>query len=230
MKLFYLEHHTTPHRTLRMFKKDRTANITTPTNHFEDNENEHDISSLVETQSIQSTDSNLVSKLSTFYLKHDSADSLYQTSTPPPQLNTPHQITSPSQSPDVSCEICHGGREEHGNYIILACNHIFHVVCLAEEHFADVYKYPLLDEDFLESRKCTLCSKVLSNDDLLFLHSKFLNGTVGKITTHQNSIEQLEKQLRAVKQELKTCYEYKHKLEHQREKSKQVVATLMATL
>ena len=46
-------------------------------------------------------------------------------------------------------------------YIILSCNHIYHIKCLAEEHFNDVLKYPLIDNDYFDSRKCNICLKNL---------------------------------------------------------------------
>jgi len=199
---------------------------------------EHDITSLVDTapmdeytNSIHSTETEssdqkkIVNQLTKFYLKSNETSEVIQDT--PDELPKVEQKVSKGQ---LSCQICNDRREKHGNYVILGCNHIFHVICLAEQHFADIYKYPLLDEDFFQTRKCILCSKMLSNDDLLFLHSKFLNGTVDRIGHHQKSIEQLENQMKSIKLELKTCYDYKHKLEHQREKSKQIVATLMTTL
>jgi len=61
---------------------------------------------------------------------------------------------------------------------------------------------------------------------LMYLHSKFLSSTKKLIGKHQNSIDNLENQLKQLKNELRTCYDYKHKLEQEREKSKQIVSVL----
>ncbi|NBO98924.1 MAG: hypothetical protein EBU90_02180 [Proteobacteria bacterium] len=130
-----------------------------------------------------------------------------------------------SMGSNVFCKICKDPSVESG-YIILSCNHMFHILCLAETHFTDIYKYPSIDSDYFTSRKCNVCNVKLEVEELVFLHSKFLSTTNDHIKSHDHNISELEKQLGNIKTELRACYEYKHKLEQEREKSKQIVSIL----
>jgi hypothetical protein len=129
-----------------------------------------------------------------------------------------------STKEDYTCECC--DNKSSGSFIILSCNHMFHIKCLTEMNLKDIYKYPVLDIEYFESRKCSVCDENIQTEDMLYLHSKFLSSTKKLISNHDNSIEHLEHQLRQIKSELRTCYEYKHKLEQEREKSKQIVSVL----
>lgn len=123
------------------------------------------------------------------------------------------------------CDICND-KSNTDNYMILSCNHIFHIRCLAESHLKDIYKYNIIDEEYFENRKCNTCLNILQLEEVTYLHGKFLSNTKTHIETHQISIEKLEFQLKQIKDELRTCYDYKHKLEHEREKSKQIISIL----
>ena len=129
-----------------------------------------------------------------------------------------------------TCRICENKSGRQDNYMILSCNHTFHIYCLAETHFNDVYKFHVIDSDYFGTRKCLVCNNLMQTEELMFLHSKFLNGTKDRIDSHNTKIESLELKLKDIKEDLRVCYEYKHKLEHEREKSKQIVATLMTML
>jgi len=124
-----------------------------------------------------------------------------------------------------NCKLCFN-KSPKENYMILSCNHIFHIECLAESHFADVYKYPIIDNEYFSNRKCTTCSQIMQLEEVMYLHGKFLSNTKNLIQKHQSSIEHLEHQMKQIKNELRTCYDYKHKLEQEREKSKQIVSIL----
>lgn len=132
-------------------------------------------------------------------------------------------ISKRTDNQEHVCNICN---QKSGQFIILNCNHIFHTKCLAEINFQDVYKYPVIDTEYFESRCCPICQETMQTEDLMHLHSKFLSSTKRLIGKHQHSIENLENQLKQIKLELRTCYDYKHKLEQEREKSKQIVSVL----
>lgn len=138
--------------------------------------------------------------------------------------NTTKSENSSSKGEDYICEYC--DNKGSGSFIILSCNHIFHIKCLTEMNLKDIYKYPILDTEYFESRKCSVCDENIQTEDMLYLHSKFLSSTKKLIFNHEHSIDHLENQLRQIKSELRTCYEYKHKLEQEREKSKQIVSVL----
>jgi hypothetical protein len=129
------------------------------------------------------------------------------------------------------CTICNEANEitDHA-FIILSCNHIVHIKCLAETHFKDIYSYSTIDTEYFENRKCTTCNSSIQVEEMMYLHSKFLSNTKNLIQKHQTSIEDLELQLDHIKKELRICYDYKHKLEKDREKSKQIVSILTTTI
>jgi len=139
-------------------------------------------------------------------------------------------------SNNLTCEICkdptfntNGCKK---NYIILSCNHIFHIYCLAQSHykkFSDTLN--IFDKsDSFDNCACTICNEKLELEQILYLHSTFMSNTKNLLTNHQNSIEHLEGQLQQLKIELRTLYNYKYKLEKEREKSKQIMCILNTML
>lgn len=145
-----------------------------------------------------------------------------------------NKIESPTRKDSnenkVVFRVCCGKNDKQDSYIILSCEHVYHVSCLVETHFQDLYKYPVIDEEYFASRKCLTCSKKLQTEELMFLHSKFLSSSKDKMDNHKESIALLEDKLKHIKDELRACYEYKHKLEIEREKSKEIVATLQTLI
>ena len=130
-----------------------------------------------------------------------------------------------------TCNICNNKRfNSNENYTILSCNHVFHIICLAETHFPDIYKYEYIDEKYISDRKCPICSTQMPSEEIAFLHNKFLSNTKVNISQHQDSIDKLELQMKNIQNELKICYDYKNKLETQRDKSRQIVNTLISTM
>jgi hypothetical protein len=136
---------------------------------------------------------------------------------------------------EVACNYCRQGSDcknsksdsrSDSPFIILSCNHIFHVKCLTRMHLDDIYKFPVIDGEYFDKCKCLECDGSLQTEELMFLHSKFLSTTKDHIATHQKNIQTLEDRLKEIKEELKVCYDYKHKLEGDREKSKQIVGIL----
>lgn len=149
----------------------------------------------------------------------------------PPTVNVSSNVSVPNTNKicvteNFVCNICENKNTKADKFIILSCNHIFHISCLAESHLEDVYKYDVIDNEYFASRKCSECSEKLQSSEILFLHSKFLSETKNKINNHASSIEELENKLKILKEELKVCYNYKHRLEQEREKSKQIITTL----
>jgi len=128
-------------------------------------------------------------------------------------------------SPVINCCLCKTTKTD--NFTILSCNHVFHVRCLAELHFGES---GIINSEFLMSRRCSVCRKQLQSEELLFLHTKFLNNTKERIDTHNKSIAHLEEKFRQIKEELKACYDVKQQLESQKDKSKQIVTSLMTLI
>lgn len=193
------------------------------------------------------TDNQRMSKLHSYYFNSESSDNEAENSVVRKLINK-YQIEDNSEIDSIeatriiekdknrqseirviTCKLCLDQYTDKGNYIILSCNHIYHIKCLAEEHFKDVLKYPLIDNDYFESRKCNICVKNLQAEEMMYLHSKFLSNTKELLDKHQLNINDLEDQMTKIKNDLRTCYDYKHKLEQEREKSKQIV-TILSTM
>lgn len=163
---------------------------------------------------IYETDSDTSSNVNIFKNRVSELKEMYDTKS--------QDSKQPDSENNYICNVCN---QKNGTFIILGCNHIFHIKCLVEDNYKDVYNYPI-DTEYFESRHCQVCNETIQTEDLMFLHSKFLSSTKKLILRHENSIENLEAQLKQIKSELRTCYDYKHKLEQQREKSKQIVTVL----
>lgn len=129
------------------------------------------------------------------------------------------------EKPIVSCKICNDTSNKN-NFLILSCNHVFHIQCLADLHYSVLYKFPIIDKEYFKTCICYMCRKELQMEELLYLHSKFLSCTKGKIDVHNQSILDLEEKMNNLKTELRTCYEYKHKLEKDREEAKKIIASI----
>lgn len=125
-----------------------------------------------------------------------------------------------------TCNLCHNQNNIKDNFMILTCGHIFHIRCLVDSHYTDANRYGVIDEDYLNSRICSVCSKHMEMEDILYIHNKFYKNTKEYINKQDDIIEQLDKQMTKLKEELRVCYEYKQKLEHQREKSRQITVTI----
>lgn len=123
----------------------------------------------------------------------------------------------------ICCKICNNKHKD--TYIILECNHTFHVNCLVENHLADIYNYDdkYISEQYIDGVKCDVCEKIVGSQELMYLHSKFLSNTRERMITQDDKINILEEKLRQIKDELRLNYEYKNRLEKEREVSKKVV-------
>ena len=59
----------------------------------------------------------------------------------------PQSLQSPLQSPlqsNICCNLCKDDVNQ-SNFIILSCNHIFHISCLADIFFKDIYNHDILE-------------------------------------------------------------------------------------
>lgn len=151
-----------------------------------------------------------------------------QTLNPVYNVQTMHQPQSISVQhiQEHVCNLCHNKNKIKDNFMILTCGHIFHIRCLVDNHYIDANKYGVIDEDYLTSRQCLVCHKQMEMEDILYIHNKFYKNTKEYITKQDEIIEHLDKQMTKLKEELRVCYEYKQKLERQREKSRQITVTI----
>jgi hypothetical protein len=124
---------------------------------------------------------------------------------------------------EILCQYCN--EYGNGNFTILNCNHIFHITCLANEHFENSQRV-LIDEEFFRKRKCLVCHQQLELEDIQLIHNKYHKHTKEYITQQQNHIANLDSQMNKIKEELRVCFTFKDKLEKEKEKSKQIIITL----
>lgn len=136
------------------------------------------------------------------------------------------QPSMSKRNEEHTCNLCHNQHKIKDSFMILTCGHIFHIRCLVDSHYTDANKYGVIDEEYLTSRNCCVCSKQMEMEDILYIHNKFYKNTKEYITKQDDIIDQLDKQMTKLKEELRVCYEYKQKLEHQREKSRQITVTI----
>lgn len=131
--------------------------------------------------------------------------------------------------PQHVCEMCGNKRcDDNDSYIILSCNHIYHIKCLADEHHYDAKKCHVLDDEFFNGRRCNVdsCNTTIETAEILFIHNKFYKSTNEHMLRHETQIQRLEHEMNKLKDDLRLCMEYKQKLEFEREKSKQIIAML----
>ena len=124
------------------------------------------------------------------------------------------------------CEMCNTS-SSNSQFIILNCNHIFHIDCLAKIQLTNAKNCQIIDNDtFFNKVKCNTCNDPLESSEIMMIHNKFYKGTSDFIKNHNKTIDKLEVQINGLKEEMKTCMEYKQKLEFDQNKSKQILTLL----
>lgn len=119
------------------------------------------------------------------------------------------------------CKMC--DNDSDSSYIILSCNHVFHIKCIADKQHEESKKLQILDDLFFNNQKCYCCDTIIETSEILFIHSKFFKNTKMFIDNHNDNILNIEEEINKLKNELNTCLKYKQKLEYEREKSKQII-------
>ncbi len=164
------------------------------------------------------------------------SDDLYaNTQNKTPQYNQQHNQQHNQQAQksvqnknmqEHTCNLCSNKNNVRDNFMILTCGHIYHIKCLVDSHYTEANKFGVIDEEYFNSRCCAVCNVQMEMEDILYIHNKFYKNTKEYLVKQEEHIELLDKQLSKIKEELRICYEYKQKLEHQREKSKQIIVTI----
>lgn len=141
------------------------------------------------------------------------------------QKGDQHKNIAPKQNTFV-CEMC-STSSSNSQFIILNCNHIFHIDCLAKIQLTDAKNCQIIDnETFFNKVKCNTCNDQLESSEIMMIHNKFYKGTSSFIKNHNKNIDKLELQINALKEEMKTCIEYKQRLEFEQQKSKEILTLL----
>lgn len=128
---------------------------------------------------------------------------------------------------EINCKLCNTYTD---GYIILQCNHIFHIKCLAERQSDELYNYKKIDDMFFQAMKCPTCNKNILQEELMYLHNKYVKVTNDLIGCHEKTLNTLDQQLKILQEEIRSSYDYKHKLECDKEKSKSLVKTLITMI
>lgn len=129
----------------------------------------------------------------------------------------------------INCHLCNDN-DNTETYIILECRHIFHIKCLSETQSDNMYNYKKMDDSFFNSMKCPECNTLIEKEELMYLHNKYVKITNTLLNNHQTNLNSLEQQLKILQDEIRTLYDYKHKLECDKEKSKSLVKTLITLI
>lgn len=125
-----------------------------------------------------------------------------------------------------NCNLCFNKNNIKDAFMILTCGHIFHIRCLVDNHYSEANKCGVIDEKYLNDRRCLVCNNQMETEDILYIHNKFYKNTKEYLIKQEENISIIDKQMTKLKEELRICYEYKQRLEHQREKSKQISVTI----
>lgn len=120
----------------------------------------------------------------------------------------------------ISCYLCNSDTQ---GFIILNCNHIFHIKCIVDFHQTQTCN---IDEDYIKSLTCSACKTPIQMDELQYIYSKYTSNSDKILNEYTHSIEGLETQLKSLKDEIRTCFEYKYKIQQSREKSKQILSMI----
>ena len=130
-----------------------------------------------------------------------------------------NEISNKSNEPDnetekeynYTCYICNNTKND--KFILLSnCSHTFHVKCISPTFSSN-------DRNFCLKPNC---KSEIDSDDLFYINNKFYKEIVSLISNQQERINILNDQFNLVKEELSCCYEYKQKLEKQRDISQQI--------
>ena len=88
------------------------------------------------------------------------------------------------------CEMCCESNDIP--FIILNCNHIYHIICLANEQIEYSRQCQIIDNDtFFSKMKCN-CGELLESSEIMMIQNKFYKGTDNYIQTHDIKINKLD--------------------------------------
>ncbi len=135
------------------------------------------------------------------------------------------RVDENSLNPILKCFICKNQKSKE-NRIVLTCEHSFHIKCIVDRMEVP----PFIDEEVLKKFKCLNCDKVMDYTEISFIYNKFLMNSKKTIEEYDGKINALDSELQILKNELRSCYEIKKRLEIQKENAKQVVLTINTIL
>ncbi len=96
------------------------------------------------------------------------------------------------------------------NFIILSCNHIFHMSCIIDT--------------------CGICNTALKNEEKIYIHINFKSQLTETINITDNKIQNLEKSLQIIKNEIFEYTNYIKSIEYNKSISKNIITTITTLL
>lgn len=114
------------------------------------------------------------------------------------------------------CHLCM--KKVDTNCIVLSCNHVYHIPCLAKSQMNFNYLH-----EHTQEKKCSVCGKYMENAEILFLHTKYFNTIKTNIDEQDKKIKHLEEDMNQLKLEYKRSLDIRQKLEYSREQSKKIM-------
>lgn len=120
-----------------------------------------------------------------------------------------HNSKNDNELQNNCCNI-HCKNSVHGNYIILSCNHIFHMSCIIDT--------------------CGICNTFLKNEEKIFIHINFKSQLTETINITDNKIQNLEKSLQIIKNEIFEYTNYIKSIEYNKSISKNIITTITTLL
>ena len=124
--------------------------------------------------------------------------------------------TSSESEYNNMCNICL--KKVNNNSIIIGCNHLYHIHCLAMSQI----NFNYLD-DHTKEKECAVCHKVLDHSEILYIHTKYFNNMKDMISEQDSKIEKIEQEINYLKSEYKTMMDKRQKLEYAKEQSKKIM-------
>lgn len=127
--------------------------------------------------------------------------------------------------PMFTCNICNISNSDY--FIVLGCNHVFHIKCLASDQLNLSRKCEIIDnQSFFNLIKCNCCGYLLDSTEILHIQLKNYKSSNTYLTSHIDKIKKLEGQLNKLKDELQDCVVYKQKIEFEQTRSKDIITFL----
>lgn len=113
------------------------------------------------------------------------------------------------------CQICN--KVKNDNFVVLNCNHMFHIKCLAIYHHTN-------------NHTCAYCHHCIDNLELEYIHNKFCNNTTQTIIDINESIvkkthkiNKLQMKIEEYHNSINQAYRKKGLLESNNEQSKFII-------
>jgi hypothetical protein len=123
------------------------------------------------------------------------------------------------------CQICNKTRSD--NFIILNCNHTFHINCLANFHHGYVHvAYHPDQTDVHDMINCAYCHHPIDDLELKYLHNKFYNNVNRNIININQTLKKLQNKIKKIQQSIIETEHHREELLVEQERSKAILNSM----